>query len=174
MENLQTTENWPNNTPVASNPHVQEVIRSAERELRQLIEERAGVTKRIGTIKKTIVGLANLFGDAVIDPALLDLVGREGGSRQPGITRACRRVLLEAGRPLSARDVCDQIQETLPTLLARHKDPMATIYTILGRLVEYGEVTMLPGERGQRAWVWAAERSGQAASLDDEDVDLEE
>lgn len=51
-----------------------EVIQQAERELGQLIEERAEVTKRIGTVKQTIVGLANLFGDGILDAALLDLV----------------------------------------------------------------------------------------------------
>jgi hypothetical protein len=115
------------------NRHVQDVIRRAEGELRQLIEERAEVTKRIGTVKQTIVGLANLFGDGILDAALLDLVDRKSGSRQPGITQACRRLLMEAERPMSARDVCDEMQRTAPTLLARHKDPMATINTILSR-----------------------------------------
>ena len=63
---------------------------------------------------------------------------------------------MEAGRPMGARDVCDEIQRTLPALLAHHKDPMATINTILGRLVYYGEATGSPGDRGQRAWLWAA------------------
>jgi hypothetical protein len=147
-----------------ANRHVQDVIRRAEGELRQLIEERAEVTKRIGTVKQTIVGLANLFGDGILDAALLDLVDRKGGSRQPGITRACRRVLMEAERPMSARDVCDEMQRTAPTLLARHKDPMATINTILSRLVEYGEATLLPGDRGQRCWLWAAERKNNSGS----------
>src|SRR5271169_4435370 len=145
-------------TPGGANPHVQDVIRRAEGELRQLIEERAEVTKRIGTVKQTIVGLANLFGDGILDAALLDLVDRKSGPRQPGITRACRRVLLEAGRPMTARNVCDEIQRTLPALLARHKDPMATVNTILGRLLDYGEATVLAGGDGQRAWLWAADR----------------
>lgn len=158
MENMHSTAIDAPGEPVSSNLHVQEVIRRAEQELRQLMEERTELTTRICTVKRTIVGLANLFGDDILDAALSDLVGRESGTRQPGITRACRRVLLEAGRPMSAREVCDQIQRSVPLLLARHKEPLATIYTILGRLVEYGEVTALPGDRGQRAWIWAAEQ----------------
>jgi len=150
------------NGPSGANHHVQDVIRRAEGELRQLIEERAEVTKRIGTVKQTIVGLANLFGDGILDAALLDLVDRKSGSRQPGITRACRRVLMEAERPMSARDVCDEMQRTAPALLSRHKDPMATINTILSRLVEYGEATLLPGDRGQRCWLWAAEHKNNS------------
>jgi len=130
------------------------------------MEERTGLTTRICTVKKTIIGLANLFGDAILDAALSDLVGRDSGVRQPGITRACRRVLLEAGRPMSAREVCDEIQRSVPVLLARHKEPLATIYTILGRLVEYGEVTALPGDRGQRAWMWVVEQGSDPSARD--------
>lgn len=146
---------------------MQDVIRRAEHELRQLIEERAQVTKRIGAVKQTIVGLANLFGDGILDAALLDLLDRKGSSRQPGITRACRRVLMEAGRPISAREVCDAVQRTVPALLARHKDPMATINTILGRLVEYDEATVLSGDRGPRLWLWAGEQESTSSPAPD-------
>ena len=42
--------------------HVQEVVRQAHEELRQLLQQRADVMRRIGTVKQTITGLANLFG----------------------------------------------------------------------------------------------------------------
>jgi hypothetical protein len=167
MDHGQTADKAAADSPGGENRHVQNVIGQAERELRQLIEERAVVTKRIGTVKQIIVGLATLFGDGILDAALLDLVDRKSSSRRPGITRACRRVLMEAGRPMSVRDVCDGIQRTAPALLARHKDPTATINTILGRLVGYGEATVLPGGRGQRAWLWAAERDGKSSRAPD-------
>src|SRR5579863_7035442 len=147
-------------TPAGANPSVQDVIRRVERELRELMEARAEVTRRIGTVKQTILGLANLFGDGILNQALSDLVDRKAGPRQPGITRACRRVLMEAGRPMSGLEVCDEIQRTVPALLVHHKDPIATIKTILSRLVEYGEATLLRGDRGQRCWLWAAARPG--------------
>ena len=43
--------------------HVQEVIRQAHGELRHLLQQRSEIMKRIGTVKQTISGLANLFGD---------------------------------------------------------------------------------------------------------------
>jgi hypothetical protein len=149
--------------PAAADLHVVDVIRRAEHELRQLMHERAAVTKRIGTVKRTIVGLAKLFGDGILDADPFDLAGRKGSSRQPGITGVCRRVLMEARRPMSARDICSEIHRSVPPLLARHKDPMATINTILGRLVEYGEATVLRGDYGQRVWLWAAEHESRAA-----------
>ena len=137
--------------------HVQEVVRQAHEELRQLMRQRAEVVKRIGTVKQTIAGLANLFGDSVLSNELLELVDRKSNGRQPGFTKACRMILMEARRALSARDMCEQIQQRMPPMLARHKDPMASVTTVLNRLVEYGEARAVILENGRRAWQWVAE-----------------
>jgi hypothetical protein len=116
--------------------HVQEVIRSVERELYGLLQQRGEVMKRIGTIKQTLAGLANIFGDAVLSDELLTFLDRKPSSRQPGFTRACRVVLMEAGAPLGARQVCEQLQRKFPEVLERgHKDPIASVTTVLNRLV---------------------------------------
>ena len=139
------------------NGHVQEVVRQAHDELRQLLQQRAEVMRRIGTIKQTIAGLANLFGDGVLSDELLELVDRKSSGRQPGFTKACRMVLMDANRALSARDVCDRIQEKAPPMLARHKDPMASVTTVLNRLVAYGEAQAVSLDNGRRAWQWVAD-----------------
>jgi hypothetical protein len=41
---------------------VQEVIRSGERQLIALLEQRANLMKRIGSVKQALAGLANMFG----------------------------------------------------------------------------------------------------------------
>ena len=158
MDHEPALENAPPGIPGGNNCHALEVVRQAERELRRLTEERAKITKRICRLKQTIIGLADIFGDGILDTGLVDLIDREGSARRPGITPICRTLLLKAGRPISARAVCDGIQRTAPALLAHYKDPMATIHTILGRLVYYGEATCLSGDRGERSWLWAAER----------------
>jgi hypothetical protein len=147
-----------------NNGHVQEVVRQAHEELRQLLHQRAEVMRRIGTVKQTIAGLANLFGDNVLSEELLELVDRKSNGRQPGFTKACRMILMEAGRALSARDVCEQIQEKMPPILARHKDPMASVTTVLNRLVEYGEAQPVVLNNGRRAWKWIAEAAGESGS----------
>ncbi|HTS38647.1 MAG TPA: hypothetical protein VMH04_23440 [Candidatus Solibacter sp.] len=139
--------------------HVQEVIRQAHDELRQLMQQRAEVMKRIGTVKQTIAGLANLFGDGVLNEELLELVDRKSNGRQPGFTKACRMILMEAGRALSAREICEHFQQKMPSMLARHKDPMASVTTVLNRLVEYGEAQAVLTNSGRRAWRWVAEAS---------------
>src|SRR5499425_427990 len=143
--------------PGTNDPHVMEVVRQAHEELRQLMRQRADIMKRIGTVKQTIVGLANLFGDDVLTEELLELVDRKSGGRQPGFTKACRMVLMEADKPLGAREVCEQIQQRIPPLLLRHKDPLASVTTVLKRLVEYGEARTVVKENGRRAWQWVAD-----------------
>src|SRR5713226_4019698 len=111
-----------NKSVPSSGLHVQEVVKAANDELRQLMRQRAEIMKRIGTVKQTIAGLANLFGDSVLSNELLELVDRKNNGRQPGFTKACRRILMESNRALTARDMCEQIQQKLPPMLARHKD----------------------------------------------------
>ena len=158
MESGRGGSNGSGNKNLAGNgEHVQEVVRAAHEELRQLMRQRAEVMKRIGTVKQTIVGLANLFGDGVLSEELLELVDRKSGGRQPGFTKACRMVLMEADRPLAAREVCEHIQQRIPPVLLRHKDPLASVTTVLNRLVEYGEARTVVRENGRRAWQWVSD-----------------
>jgi hypothetical protein len=152
--------------------HAREVVRQAHEELRELLKQRAEVVRRIGAVKQTIVGLANLFGDQVLNTELLELTSRRVESRRSGFTKMCRLVLMEAGRPLAAREVQEQIrlralqahevQEQIrlrvPAMLEHHKDPMASIITVLNRLVSYGEARGLMNERGRRVWEWVTEQ----------------
>src|SRR5207244_7358443 len=143
--------------PKGGDQHDQEVIRTAHEELRQLMRQRAEIMKRIGTVKQTIVGLANLFGDDGVSEELLELVDRKSGGRQPGFTKACRMVLMESDSPLGAREVCEKIQQRIPPVLLRHKDPLASVTTVLNRLVEYGEARTVLRDNGRRAWEGVAD-----------------
>ncbi len=146
---------------------VQEVIRQAHGELRQLLQQRSEIMKRIGTVKQTISGLANLFGDAVLNEELMELVDRKTSGRQPGFTKACRMILMQSGRAMNARDICEYFQQKMPALLARHKDPMASVTTVLNRLVEYGEAQAVLLS-GRRAWRWVAEAPSEPPSTSSE------
>jgi len=136
---------------------VHEVIRAAHDELCLLMQQRAEIMKRIGTVKQTIAGLANLFGDDVLGDDLLEMIDRRPNGRQPGFTKACRGVLMEARRPLGAREVCEDLERRAPAILARHKDPLASVTTVLNRLVDYGEARSLTNDRGRRVWEWVSD-----------------
>jgi len=153
-------------------PHVHEVVKTAHEELRQLMRQRADIMKRIGTLKQTIAGLANLFGDEILGEDLLELVDRKTAGRQPGFTKACRMVLMEAGGSLSVREVCERIQDRMPAVLLRHKDPLASVTTVLNRLVEYGEAQSIIRENGRRAWQWVTEPASVEARVEQASVPL--
>lgn len=138
-------------------PHVQEVIRAAELQLHQLMQQRADVTRRIGTIKQTLTGLANLFGDSVLSDDLLEFLDRKNAGRQIGFTRACRVVLMNSPAPLGARQVCDELRRRFADVILRHKDPLASVTTVLNRLEAYGEARSSSGANGRRMWEWVAD-----------------
>jgi hypothetical protein len=147
--------------PPAGAP-VQEVLRQAHEELHGLLQQRAHLMKRIGTVKQTISGLANLFGDGILSDELLHLVDRKPSGRQPGFTHACRVLLMEAERALTVREVCARMGERMPAVLERHKDPLASLTTVLNRLVDYGEAQSLLDDHGRRTWLWIAESKAEA------------
>lgn len=159
---METGTNQSNGQSQAADLHVQEVIRSAERELHELLGRRAELMKRIGTIKQTLAGLANIFGDSVLSDQLLTFLDRKSASRQPGFTRACRVVLMEASKPLGARLVCQALQQRFPEVLERHKDPIASVTTVLNRLADYGEARCALDTNGRRVWEWIADRGNSA------------
>ncbi|MGC2172623.1 MAG: hypothetical protein WA555_00810 [Candidatus Sulfotelmatobacter sp.] len=138
----------------SSNVHVQEVVKVAGEDLRQLLRQRADITQRIRTTKQTIVGLANLFGDDCLGEEQWKLVGRKGGARERGLTKSCRTVLKEANRPLRAQEVYEQLQARIPLVMLRHKDPAASVTTVLNRLVAHGEALKVHDENGRRVWQW--------------------
>lgn len=150
--------------PRISGAPVQQVVKAAHDELRQLMRQRADIMKRIGTVKQTIAGLANLFGDDVLGDDLLELIDRKPNGRQPGFTKACRTVLMEARCPLGAREVCLDLERRAPAILTRHKDPLASVTTVLNRLVEYGEARSLTNDRGRRVWEWVSDGERVAVS----------
>jgi hypothetical protein len=139
----------------SNSPPVENVIRHLCDLLESLLRERRDVVRRICFIRQTIVGLASVYGQEVLDGQMLDTIDHHSKAQGQGLTRACRLALIQAGRPLSAREVCDQIQIQNPVLLMRHKDPVASVNTLLARLAYYGEASATKDERGRRVWQWA-------------------
>src|ERR1019366_6215928 len=150
---------------VDAQANVHHVVKGAHDELRQLLLQRAEVMKRIGTVKQTIAGLADLFGEEALGEDLLELIDRKPNGRQPGFTKACPRVLMEMRRPLGAREVCLELERYAPAILARHKDPLASVTTVLNRLVDYGEARSLNNERGRRVWEWISDTEPSADAI---------
>jgi hypothetical protein len=137
------------------NGHVHDVIRSVHQELLQLVEQRAAITRRIGTMKQTLMGLVTVFGETTFSGDL-GLMDSKPQARREGITVSCRRALMHAGGPVTAREVLDFIRQTTPEVLANHKNPLVGVTSILSRLAEYGEAR-ISTDLGRRVWQWSGD-----------------
>jgi hypothetical protein len=148
----------------SANSSVEQVVTRAHQELISLEQERARIMERIGAIKQTIAGLANVFGEALLSDELLDLIDRRRGDPNSGLTRTCRATLMDSELPLTTQRILEEIQGRQPKLLAHHKSPVASITTILNRLVHYGEARVTTTLSGKKAWQWATVPNENATS----------
>jgi len=163
---MNTTEERAAAMATASAPHV-EVIQSMQRELDELLRQRAAIMRRVGTIRQTLAGLARLFGDSNLDGDLS--AGRRGrGNRPAGFTQACRLILMESRTPLGVRQGCDELRRRFPELAQRHKDLSASVSTIFQRLVSYSEARCFSDSLGTRVWEWITEREAVSQSTERE------
>jgi len=117
------------------NQSLQMVVEHARDQLRQLALQRQEIAQRIAIIKRTINGLALLYGGE------LQRMPGDGptAERGRGITNACRVVLNRADTCLSAREVYAILQGEFPDLFRQPGNHYASLVTILNRLVKYGE-----------------------------------
>jgi hypothetical protein len=136
-------------------PDVQVIAKAAHDELRRLIKQRCEISKRIAKIKRTVAGLLNLFGGNELSVGPREL-GNSKPIVRPGITQACRKVLMEADCPLTARNVCEQIRQRTTLDLPCSRNLIAAVTTVLGRLAQYGEARTVLCDNGPRAWVWVS------------------
>lgn len=146
-----------------TDPSVAQVVARAHQELLLLEQERTRIMERIGAIKQTIAGLANVFGEALLSDELLDLIDRRRGDPSSGLTRTCRATLMESDLPLTTQRILEEIQRRHPKLLAHHKSPVASVTTILNRLVHYGEARITTTVSGKKAWQWATVQNENTA-----------
>lgn len=149
----------------ATDPSVLEVLRAARLELDALLEQRAEITRRIGTARQAIIGLANLVGGQVLHEAVLDLMDLRPTHRQSGFTRACRYLLTVSNRPLNSTEICEELRRKFPEIAARHKDLQASTTTVMNRLIDYGEATPCKDSAGRRAWTWVAAHDSSLSEI---------
>ena len=148
----------------ASDSSIVEVLRAARQELDVLLRQRAEITRRIGTAKQAIIGLANLVGGSVLHESVLELMDLRTTHRQSGFTRACRYLLTEANRPMNSTELCGELLQKFAEVAARHRDLQASTTTVMNRLVAYGEAVPGKDKHGRRTWKWVA---GEEPALDD-------
>jgi hypothetical protein len=126
-----------------------EALESAITKLAKLVDERTDLEKKIAVLddriertRQGVLGLSNLaecdfdelkekypdLFDDTVDPRL-------------GLTDAVRQVMKSAGKYLTPFEVRDGVYKIYPAL-SGHKNPLASLYTVLKRLVDNDEVTI--------------------------------
>lgn len=120
---------------------------------RELLE----TEQEIAALKSTIYGLSVIYGEKVISRELLDKVRPMVRTKKHGLTAACRSVLASTGVPCSVGAVCQLINAADPSLLLRHRNPLASVMTILRNLAKKGEV-IRRSANGRSIWEWAQQQ----------------
>jgi hypothetical protein len=72
-----------------------------------------------------------------------------------GITELARVMLKETSLPMTATDLKERI-EARKLDLSRYSNPLAVIHTVLKRLVQSGEVKVVPQKYGKKAYQWVS------------------
>jgi hypothetical protein len=139
------------------------VVGRIRQELQLLRRERATILERIRVITQTLTGLSETFrGDIANNEQLQEVLSSLPVLRSdPGLTATCRQVLMSSSQPLTTNQICSRIHEIYPTLLARHKHPKVSVFVVVKRQVQYGDVLMGENERGQRTLRWVGGGTGE-------------
>jgi hypothetical protein len=132
---------------------IEQIVKLAGGELQVLLTQRVAILRRLAILRRIISGLAEMFGDDVLPEdvrVLIKLPAQK--TRGTGLTEACRAALSTSSRPLSAREVVDTIRAKDARVIQNHKDPVASVTSILHRLGSYGEATTEVSQSGRRIW----------------------
>lgn len=122
-------------------------------ELDALQNELAEVEEQLATVKKTVYGLSLVFGPELCGPSLLNHVQQKSAPHVRGLTDACRSAVMNAELPCSVSSICNLITAINPALLIHHRNPRASVMTVLRNLAKRGEV-IRGMEKGRSVWQW--------------------
>jgi len=129
------------------NHDLRAVVERAHDQLRQLTLHGQQIAHRIAIIKRTINGLALLYGEE------LPRSPERGATaeRRRGFMNACRVVLTRADTCLSTQEIYAILKKEFPDLFRPPGNHYASLVTILSRLVKYGEANTFLRNRS-RFW----------------------
>ena len=134
-------------------PQITQTAGLIQSQLKQLLQQRAAVVKRIAMIRRAIVGLNAIFADSQGEDSAVDALTLRSLTAL-SLTEACRSVLKNSPTPLTTT-------ETAALLRSEHgidnKYLERSVASICRRLVAYGELTVTLADSGRQAWAWATD-----------------
>jgi hypothetical protein len=117
-----------------------EALSAARAELERLLEEQDMIQIRIARVRNSIAALSSLCDEAP--------------STDLGLTDAVRSVLRGSVEALAAPEVKERL-DALGLDLSGHVNALASVHTVLKRLVQAGEARSTEGHGGKTVyWYW--------------------
>jgi len=137
------------------NNNFRKALYQAKQELAHELVERQKSDQKVARLQSLITQLQDLcaeqdqkrFWNSIDRVIKADLKG--------GITETIRVLLKETALPMTATDLKAGIVARKYDL-ARFKNPLAVIHTVLNRLVKNGDVKIIPQQYGKKAYQWVS------------------
>jgi hypothetical protein len=130
--------------------------RRITKELSELQKQLKEVEDDIVAVRQTLHGLSLILGEEYFTEGLLRLI-RPKRTNIRGLSNLCRSLLLHAPRAYPVREICNHIAATDPLLLIHHRNPMASVMSVLRQLARRGEI-IRKTENGKSVWQQARSR----------------
>lgn len=138
-----------------ANKNYRKALSQAKQELAGYLTQRQEIDHHVSRLQALITQLQDAcaeqdqkrFWNSIERVVKADLKG--------GITQTIRILLKEMSLPMTATDLKTGI-EARKYDLARFKNPLAVIHTVLNRLVKSGEVKVIPQKYGKKAYQWVS------------------
>jgi hypothetical protein len=127
----------------------------AKQDLARHLVKRQKLDQKIARLHAVVTNLQNLCADMEHKSfeRRVDRVIKK--DLKVGITQSARVILQETFFPMTPSDLLKSI-EARKYNLARYANPLAVIHTLLKRLVQGGEVRMVPQAGGKKAYQWVS------------------
>lgn len=127
---------------------------AAKRELGDLLKRRERIDKRIATLKPILNDLAALC-EAKTDQEFVQTVSPKD-TKSFGITDLVRLALKREIGPLTPIEIRNQVLFLRPDL-SKQSNLLASVHTVLKRLVKSDEVDEVPALGGKKAYRWISD-----------------
>ncbi len=137
-------------------------LQARKRELAGLLRQRQAIDQKMAQLQPIINHLEGLCRE------LGDRAARENAAKvelTTGLTELARVTLEEAYVPLSASEL-KQRMEVKGFDFSKYSNPLASIHTVLQRLVKSGKVKVVPQKAGKKAYQWITVIDGLLAILE--------
>jgi hypothetical protein len=130
-------------------------LREAEQDLARLLVQREQIDRKVARLQAVISDLQDLCAELIQKHFDREVDQVIKADLKMGITELSRLILKEKFFPMTASDLKKSI-EARKLNLSRYSNPLAVIHTVLKRLVQSGEVKVIPQKHGKKAYQWVS------------------